>query len=102
MPRLSYDERLLRKLPPDSGVWMRGLCERSDPFFTAYADALERWFAEMGGNNHLRVALTSADDNTFQAARWELTAARVFHNLGFGVEFEPRIKSDVEGWKSVV
>jgi hypothetical protein len=95
--RLTYDDQLLRRLPPNSGVWVRGLCERSDPYLAAYAGTLERWFAEMGGNNRLRVALTSADDNTFQAARWELTAARLFHNLAFGVEFEPRIQSDPEG-----
>jgi hypothetical protein len=95
--RLSYDEHLLRRLPSNAGVWVQGLCERSDPYLAAYAGTLERWFAEMGGNNRLRVALTSADDNTFRAARWELTAARLFHNLGFGVEFEPRIQSDVQG-----
>jgi hypothetical protein len=46
---LRYDDKVLRRLPENSGRWVRGLCERSHPYYAAFADTLERWFAELGG-----------------------------------------------------
>jgi len=79
------------------GTWVRGLCQRSHPYFAAFADTLPRWFVELGGNRRMLTDLTSSDDVEFWAGRWELTAARLFSNLGFKIDFEPRVQSTVEG-----
>lgn len=91
MVGLRYDETLLRQLPPGQGVWVRGLCERSHPYSADYAETLQRWFHELRGNKGMRRRLTSPIDTEFQAGRWELTAGRLFHNLGFRVEFDPPV-----------
>jgi hypothetical protein len=94
---LRYDDKVLRRLPENSGRWVRGLCERSHPYYAAFADTLERWFAELGGNKRMLRDLTSPDDVEFYAGRWELTAARLFHNAGYQIEFEPRVHSTLPG-----
>jgi len=96
---LRYDEKVLSRLSEGSGRWVRGLCERSHPYYAAFADTLERWFAELGGNKRMLTDLTSPDDVEFYAGRWELTAARLFHNAGYQIEFEPRVQSTVAGSK---
>lgn len=67
---LRYDEKVLSRLSEGSGRWVRGLCERSHPYYAAFASTLERWFAELGGNKRMLTDLTSPDDVEFYAGRW--------------------------------
>jgi len=95
MAQLRYDGRVLRRVQNGRGTWVRGLCERSHPYYAAFADTLPRWFIELAGNKRMLADLTSPHDVEFYAGRWELTAARLFSNLGFEIEFEPPVQSTV-------
>lgn len=94
---LRYDDKVLRRVQNGAGTWVRSLCERSHPYCATFADTLQRWFSELGGNKRMLTDLTSADDVTFSAGRWELTAARMFHNHGFHIDFEPPVQSTIAG-----
>lgn len=95
--RLAYNDQVLKRVQHRPGTWVRGLCEGSHPYYAAFADTLARWFFELGGNARMVRDLTSPDDVEFFAGRWELTAARLFSNLGFEIEFEPPVQSTVAG-----
>jgi hypothetical protein len=97
MPVLRYDNALLSRLPPRTGVWVANLCKKPDSVHAALADTIERWFTELGGNKRMFDKLTSPDDTAFQAALWELTAARLFRNQGFNIVFEPKVQQTLPG-----
>lgn len=48
------------------------MCERSHPYFAAFAQILPRWFAELGGNERMLTDLTSPDD--VETLRWTVGA----------------------------
>jgi hypothetical protein len=75
----------------------RNLCNKPDAQHAALANTIERWFIELRCNKRLWARLTSPDDTTFLAALWELIAARLFHNAGFEIVWEPKIEQTVRG-----
>jgi hypothetical protein len=95
LPTLRYDEELLSRLQPDAGVWVKNLCGKPDSVYAALANTIERWFIELRCNKRMLANLSSPEDTTFLAALWELTAARLFHNAGFKVEFEPTVEQTI-------
>jgi hypothetical protein len=97
MPALRYDEELLSKPKPDTGVWVKDLCKKPDSEHAALANTIEHWFIELQCNKGLLARLTSPDDTMFLAALWELAAARLFHNAGFEIVWEPKVEQTVPG-----
>lgn len=93
MPKLSYDARLLARIP-EGDSWVRLLCDPPRPQLEQHARTLERWYNEMAaGDRGLHGRLTSSIDQQFEGGRWELIAARFFQSRGYTVEFEPRVQT---------
>jgi hypothetical protein len=97
VPALRYDEELLSRLQPGTGVWVKNLCKKPDSEHAALAHTIERWFIELDCKKRLLARLTSPDDTMFLAALWELAAARLFHNAGFKIVWEPKVEQTVPG-----
>lgn len=97
MPALRYDEDLLSRLKPGAGVWVKNLCKKPDSEHAALAKTIEIWFIELDCNKRLLARLISPDDTMFLAALWELIAARLFHNAGFKIGWEPEVEQTIPG-----
>ena len=71
---------------------VRSLCEQQSPGATALARKTEQWYAELAaGRGTLRTRLLSAENTEFWSAWWELAYARLFQNIGFKPEIEPKV-----------
>jgi hypothetical protein len=88
-----YDEALLARLPAHGREGaVAALCRKDpDTYATAVATLIEKWIERFRPSGKTIAELTGADDSSFWAALWELTAAALMAELEFEVDMRARI-----------
>ena len=89
MPLLKYDAELCEKVPGGSEVAF--LCDGESERLALQARTLERWSVDLSINKALWRDLVSGDDVRFNGGRWHLVVAKLFHSMGFDVDFNHKL-----------